>query len=986
MQVRTWVHGGSTRFITDDLTGNLPQKLPKQASRAEFEGLVQTLSTEFDLVYDVDDFDNALAEVGRRLGLPANASALQYERVSPRPETYGGGLVGEARANARAAACPNMTVCRELVNRIAPFDVILHARARNISRILFSSSLAHAQAQAQLRPPAAPLERSATASGRSQRYAPTWVLSPTRNCRGANTISAVEAAAAVFGGTCARTTSIDSLYDAADDAPPAVRSLHRSSSRDQRARDVQRDTCELFGDAAQYRDAADATCDEVRAVFYFAPPPPPGVPLRHVALPQIPPSACNVAFVDNTTRFSKDDRGDDQVVAGGWRLRRLRRWPFAKDGPRTAHYLKVVAPLLFPNARVVLAGDIKCAGMGGGFPCGLMRPEANVDLHVAKNRWWRSRTVEGEFVSTWRHMRLRKMGASTFRQISAQLKAYEQSGDDMEALYRMPDTFCMAWHAQRPASRAFACRLGYEVATRSMREQLSFDHARPPELKVSWWSMRIVGQYGNEQCVNTTSPNRSSELPTKAQRSARGSSPHSASITVVNSHPASTISSFPLHLPLRRVLTGSAIETSDIGSGWAQSAPAKLHHALCVTGLTRSFGEIGPSVRSRVLRFLQSMAAASQIDVFGVQPRNDTWAPVFQHLGPFASVEGQEPCRPAGAPLPAFFTCTRGRAVHRLDSCTVSFVQMQCDLSHCDAMIRRHESAVVAKDKSAFEYDYVTWMRLDVVWEVDLAAALPVPVAASVAPSSGSARRHDVVWLPQMNSQQAGLCDKFAFGTRRAMHLCEMWWRTNMRRGRPLSRLAVHLITLSLAIILGVATLDVFCCGRSILFSQDLNRIDRIDDDFSVVPRNRQGLAAAWNCTTFGKKQVCHPKPFHDTSKDCTKRAGCMLSMSSERFLSYSLYRANLTVVRMKWAFCKFGNSTHAWHGCTARLRAGRPRCTSLNCPAWMAGGCTCQTSTTCSAKDWYCIDVTGGNAGLEAEKSTGTEKSTGGTVPVLYK
>jgi hypothetical protein len=150
-----------------------------------------------------------------------------------------------------------------------------------------------------------------------------------------------------------------------------------------------------------------------------------------VALPQIAPSACNVAFVDNTTRFSKDDSGDDEVVAGGWRLRRLRRWPFANDGPRTAHYLKVVAPLLFPNAHVVLAGDIKCAGMGGGFPCGLMRPEPTVDLHVAKNRWWRSRTVEGEFVSTWRHMRLRKMGASTFRQISAQLNAYEQSGDDI---------------------------------------------------------------------------------------------------------------------------------------------------------------------------------------------------------------------------------------------------------------------------------------------------------------------------------------------------------------------------------------------------------------------------------------------------------------------------------------------------------------------------------------------------------------------------
>jgi hypothetical protein len=61
---------------------------------------------------------------------------------------------------------------------------------------------------------------------------------------------------------------------------------------------------------------------------------------------------------------------------------------------------------------------------------------------------------------------------------------------------------------------------------------------------------------------------------------------------------------------LRRVLTGSAIETSGIGSGLPPRAPAKLHHALCVTGLTRSFGEIGPSVRSRVLGFLQSMAAA----------------------------------------------------------------------------------------------------------------------------------------------------------------------------------------------------------------------------------------------------------------------------------------------------------------------------------------------------------------------------------------
>ena len=46
----------------------------------------------------------------------------------------------------------------------------------------------------------------------------------------------------------------------------------------------------------------------------------------------------------------------------------------------------MLAPLLFPNATRVLAGDLKCTG-GVAFACAAMRPERGVDLRIAKNRW-----------------------------------------------------------------------------------------------------------------------------------------------------------------------------------------------------------------------------------------------------------------------------------------------------------------------------------------------------------------------------------------------------------------------------------------------------------------------------------------------------------------------------------------------------------------------------------------------------------------------
>ena len=65
------------------------------------------------------------------------------------------------------------------------------------------------------------------------------------------------------------------------------------------------------------------------------------------------------------------------------------------------------------------------------------------------------------------------------------LDVQEQHGRyDLRRIYRMPDILCMGWR-QTPASRTFACEWAHHVATYSMREQLSFDIARPVDANVT---------------------------------------------------------------------------------------------------------------------------------------------------------------------------------------------------------------------------------------------------------------------------------------------------------------------------------------------------------------------------------------------------------------------------------------------------------------------------------------------------------------------
>lgn len=339
-----------------------------------------------------------------------------------------------------------------------------------------------------------------------------------------------------------------------------------------------------------------------------------------------------------------------------------------------------------------------------------------------------------------------------------------------------------------------------------MREQLSFDHARPAGINISWWAMKVIGQHGNAECVaNASSTEREPTTASAATTTTVVSGGRGRRLREII--PASEAEAamlalsglWPTYQPMvvpdvaspaiarstavaSPAIAPSAAVASTVAA--ASPVPMSLHHAVCVTGLTRSFAEIGAGVRSRVFGLLAGSASHVRIETFGVRPANDTWSSVRAHLGPFSGLEKQVPCRPAGEPLPAFFTCQRGRTTHRMDTCTSSFVQMQCDLAHCDAMIARHEAGGVGSDAAgtgarigastaARQFDYVTWMRLDVAWEVDLMPALPLPALAT--------DRAGIIWLPQMNSQQAGLCDKFAFGTRAAMHKCVPQTAVNSR-------------------------------------------------------------------------------------------------------------------------------------------------------------------------------------------------------------
>ena len=103
--------------------------------------------------------------------------------------------------------------------------------------------------------------------------------------------------------------------------------------------------------------------------------------------------------------------------------------------------------------------------------------------------------------------------------------------------------------------------------------------------------------------------------------------------------------------------------------------------AVCVTGESRSFAEIGHNVREGVLLLLGSPA----IRFFGVRPEHDRWE-LLQAILPFEEVALQQPCW-STAQLnwtKSWLHCDMRQRKH---DCRASFLQQLCDMQQCSAMI-----------------------------------------------------------------------------------------------------------------------------------------------------------------------------------------------------------------------------------------------------------------------------------------------------------
>lgn len=346
-------------------------------------------------------------------------------------------------------------------------------------------------------------------------------------------------------------------------------------------------------------------------------------------------------------------------------------------------------------------------------------------------------------------------------------------------------------------------------------------------------------------------------------------------------------------------------------------------NAVCVTGLERTFdASVARNIRASVLAPLNT--SGTELRIFGVQPINSSWLLVRHHLPP-DEIALQRPCRARGAPLP-WYTCAKGAKIDA-ERCRANFVQELCDLSACEALLRRHEA------RTRRQFDVVARLRLDMVWEVPIAL-----------PHRSSQLASATVELPKMNGQ-SGFNDKFAVGGRQGM--------------------AAYLSRVELLDVAGKMWLPArhgrwprypvqWRCNSTTPSTGALQPIHPVDSCEAVhAPEGELDFGACNASITAFCAKIYHvpgaPAP----------RCACQPArLSSEAFLRYALWRRNATVrFHQSWMYCKFG----VWPQCTQRLLERR-RCNGggLICRSWRStGGCQCVPSCT-NLTRWsnWCVNV----------------------------
>ena len=171
----------------------------------------------------------------------------------------------------------------------------------------------------------------------------------------------------------------------------------------------------------------------------------------------------------------------------------------------------------------------------------------------------------------------------------------------------------------------------------------------------------------------------------------------------------------------------------------AESLP---QHALCITGLQRSYPEFALNVRASLANLYTGRegevagdegeasrtALRGAVTFFGVRPANDSWHAVRATLPPLAGEAIQAPC---GIATPEWFTAY-SRSWEQRRQFMRSFVQMMCDFRQCLRLIEQHEAT------SRRGHPFTTLARLRLDRTPRLVRQLPFELTVHTLPSQSS--------------------------------------------------------------------------------------------------------------------------------------------------------------------------------------------------------------------------------------------------------
>ena len=413
-----------------------------------------------------------------------------------------------------------------------------------------------------------------------------------------------------------------------------------------------------------------------------------------------------------------------------------------------------------------------------------------------------------------------------------------------------------------------------------------------------------------------------------------------------------------------------------MGHGSYQPAP---HHAICVTGLLRSYPEIKGNVVAALASLYSTRSLRNSVAIFGVRPVNDSWREVYETLPSLTNETQQRAC---GAKPPPWFS-VYARSNSARAGFNMAFVMSLCDMTIC---LRELVEVYEANTMGGRRFRTLARLRLDLAWETPL--RMP---PGGLLPNT--------VYLPRMNAK-SGMCDKFAIGSRRAM-------------GVYLSRYEAFTIANRMYDKGGNATSAMadFACALTSA------REDTLADaglGLTVCHPRLTEERTAWQGSAIAPHGHQHRSlaPLATHAHDRRHFA-----MTSEGFLSWALWRQNVSIVLVQvpytrtpcacplddsspchlhfyaprfagttpahgatccarvglaqgWTFCKYKDAmqagNHTPRTCVPRMRRHVP-CTSLVCPGSVVD-CSCQ-GTPCTTYDarhkrnstkWYCTDVAG--------------------------